>query len=106
MTATIISNTPPFGALTNQTVANLFEVNAAMIRLSAAVATAASGYGGTAGTEYEGNGTNFGVAPSGTPGENGAAYAYALGNLSNAWTTFWTAAVASIEALDNGVTLP
>ena len=106
MSSTVISNTPPFGALTNQTVAQLFEVNSAMIRLAAAVGNASSGYSGTAGTEYEGNGTNFGVVPNATPGAKGADYAYAIANLGNAWTTFWSAAVASIEALDNGVTLP
>jgi hypothetical protein len=102
MTAIIISNTPPFGALTNETVSNLFAVNEAVTRLQAAVAAASSGYSGTAGTEYEGNGTNFGVVANATPGAQGAAYAYALGNLATAWNTFWTGALASIEALDNG----
>jgi hypothetical protein len=103
MTATIISNTPPFGALTNATVAQLFAVNQAVVRLQAAVANAATGYSGTAGTEYE-TGTNFGVAASATPGQKGADYAYAVANLGTAWATFWTAALASIQALDNGVT--
>lgn len=102
MTAIIISNTPPFGALTNQTVASLFEVNQAIIRLQAAVAAAASGYNGAAGTEYEGNATNFGVLASATPGAQGAAYAFALASLGNAWTTFWASAVPFVEALDNG----
>lgn len=104
MTATIISNTPPFGALTNQIVADLFAVNAAMIRLQAAVSNASSGWSGVSGAEYEGTATNFGVAPSATPGEKGSDYAYAVGNLGNQWTTFWNAAVGAIEALDNGVT--
>lgn len=103
MAATIISNTPPFGALTNEIVADLFALNLAMTRLSAAVATAASGYSGTVGTEYEGAGTNFGVVAGATPGTNGAAYAYAVNVLSADWNTFWTAALASIEQLDNGV---
>jgi len=106
MTATIISNTPPFGALTNEAVARLYEANDLVTRLTTAVATAASGYSGVAGTEYEGNSTNFGVVASGTPGENGAAYAYAVNVLGGAWTTFWASAKASIEQLDNGVTLP
>lgn len=106
MSATIISNTPPFGALTNRTVANLRAVNGAIVRLQDAVATAASGYQGTAGTEYEGAGTNFGVQPSDTPGEQGAAYAYAMGQLANAWAIFWEQALPSIQQLDNGVTLP
>jgi hypothetical protein len=106
MTATIISNTPPFGLMTNEMVANLHTVNEQMTRLQEAVATAASGYGGTAGTEYEGNSTNFGVLASATPGEQGSNYAFALNTLANDWVTFWTAAVASIQQLDNGVTSP
>ena len=102
MTAIVISNTPPFGALTNETVSELFKINQSIIRLQASISNAASGYGGTAGTEYEGNGTNFGVVASATPGAQGAAYAYAVAVLGNAWTTFWSAAVASVEALDNG----
>jgi hypothetical protein len=106
MTATIISNTPPFGALTNQTVAGLHTANEAITRLADAVATAASGYEGVAGTEYEGDSTNFGVVASDTPGENGQAYAYAIGQLDTAWKAFWTAALPAIQQLDNGVTLP
>ena len=34
MTATIISNTPPFGALTNQAVAGLHNANEAITRLA------------------------------------------------------------------------
>lgn len=103
MTATIISNTPPFGAMTNQLVGELFDLNQKMVRLQAAVAAAASGYSGMAGTEYEGNGTNFGVLASATPGAKGADYAFAMNTLATAWNTFWTSALASIEALDNGV---
>lgn len=106
MTATIISNTPPFGALTNKTVANLRAANDAVLRLQEAVATAASGYEGEAGTEYEGPATNFGVVPSDTPGEQGSAYAYAVGQLATAWADFWQAALPSIQQIDNGVTLP
>lgn len=106
MTATVISNTPPFGALTNKTVANLRSVNDAILRLEEAVATAASGYGGTPGTEYEGPATNFGVVASETPGEQGSAYAYAVGQLATTWATFWEAAAPSIAQIDNGVTLP
>ena len=106
MTATVISNTPPFGALTNKTVANLRSVNDAVLRLQEAVATAASGYEGTPGTEYEGADTNFGVVANDTPGEQGSAYSYAVGQLANAWATFWTDALPSIQQIDNGVTLP
>lgn len=104
MTATIVSNTPPFGALSNQLVADLFKANEAVVRLKAAVAGAATGYTGVPGTEYEGNGTNFGVQPSATPGEKGSDYAFAIGTIGNQWDTFWTAALGAIESLDNGVT--
>jgi hypothetical protein len=106
MTATIISNTPPFGALTNRTIAALHEGNNAIQRLQEAVAVAASGFEGTPGTEYEGDNTNFGVVAGGTPGEKGSDYAYAVGQLATAWGTFWTAALPSIQQIDNGVTLP
>lgn len=106
MTATIISNTPPFGLMTNRTVAALHSCDEAINRLQEAVATAASGFEGTPGAEYEGADTNFGVVPSDTPGEQGSAYAYAVGQLANAWATFWEAALPSIQQIDNGVTLP
>lgn len=106
MTATIISNVPPFGAMTNQTMADLFVVNEAIRRLQEAVATAASGYDGVPGTEYETD-SNFGVQPDATtPGAKGSDYAYAIGQLATAWATFWTAALPSIEQLDNGVRKP
>jgi hypothetical protein len=105
MAAIVISNTPPFGAMTNQSVAELHTVNEMLLRLQAAVATASSGFEGTPGTEFEGDGNNFGVvADPANPGAQGSAYSYALGNLTNAWVTFWTAAASSLEALDNGVT--
>jgi len=105
MTATVISNAAPFGAMTNDMVADLFTVTEVMDRLKAAVATAASGYDGTAGTEYE-DGTNFGVAAGDTPGAKGSDYAFAVNTLATHWETFWTAAKASIEQLDNGVRNP
>lgn len=106
MTATIISNAAPFGSATNQMIAGLYSVGEAIARLQAAVATAASGYEGEAGTEYE-DGTNFGVAADpNSPGTKGSDYAYAIGQLDTAWQTFWTAAKASVEQLDNGVRLP
>jgi len=105
MTATIISNTPPFGLMTNRAVAALHEVNEAVLRLKDAVATAASGYDGVPGTEYEGDSTNFGVVPGTEPGTKGSDYAYAVNSLAGAWDTFWASAAPSIEQLDNGVTL-
>jgi hypothetical protein len=106
MTATIISNTPPFGLMTNETVADLHTVNEAINRLKEAVATAESGFEGTPGTEFETD-SNFGVAPDpAEPGKKGSDYAYAIGNLANAWATFWTAAQPSIDAIDNGTRNP
>lgn len=106
MTATVISNAAPFGSMTNDLVADLYAVSEVMVRLQAAVATAASGFDGVAGTEYE-DGTNFGVAADpDTPGLKGQDYAYAIGQLATAWGTFWTAAKPSVEALDNGVRNP
>jgi hypothetical protein len=106
MTATIISNAAPFGSMTNDLVAGLYAATEAMARLNDAVATAASGYDGTPGTEYE-DGTNFGVsADPASLGSKGSDYAYAVQQLHTAWTTFWSAAEASIAQLDNGVRLP
>jgi hypothetical protein len=106
MTATIISNTPPFGLMTNQSVAGLHTLNDALLRLQEAVATAASGYEGVPGTEYETD-SNFGVQPdAATPGAKGSDYAFAVNSLTTAWATFWTAALPSIQQLDNGVRNP
>lgn len=101
MSAIIVNGSTPFGGMSNQMVDNLNAVNQAMTRLQAAVAAAASGFTGTAGTEYE-MGTNFGVTPNATPGDRGAAFAYAVNVLAGNWATFWTANQASISALDNG----
>ena len=106
MTATVISNTAPFGQLTNQTVADLYTLAEAIARLQAAVASAASGYTGVPGTEYE-DGTNFGVAADpATPGAKGSDYAYAIDQLATQWTTFWGASKDFIKQLDNGVRSP
>jgi len=118
MTATIISTqgSYTFGAMTTQTISRLISTNTQMARLTEAIATASSGYTGTPGTEFElptGNmvtpqavpvGTNlFGVVPDpAEPGKNGTDYAYAVNSLSTAWATFWEAAKAYIEQLDNG----
>ncbi len=101
MSAIIVNGATPFGGMSNELIQKIWEVDQAITRLSAAVAIAASGYGGVAGTEYE-TGTNFGVAPSSTLGEQGLAYAYAVNVLAGDWSTFRTAAIASIEQLDNG----
>jgi len=101
MSAIIVNGSTPFGGMSNQMVDNLNAANQAITRLQAAVADAASGYGGTAGTEYE-TGSNFGVVPNSVPGDRGAAFAYALNVLAGNWATFWAANQASISALDNG----
>jgi hypothetical protein len=103
MTATIISNVPPFGALTNRTIASLHSVNESLTRLQHAVATAESGYEGEDGTQFEGVGTNFGVSPGDTPGAKGKDYGYAIGVLAEHWATFWKAALPAIQSIDNGV---
>lgn len=101
MSSLIINGATTFGGLSNEMIDNIWEVDQAMERLSAAVAVAASGYGGTPGTEYE-TGTNFGVAPSAVPGAKGSDFAYAVGLLSNHWTTFKASALGAIQQLDNG----
>jgi hypothetical protein len=112
MAALIIPNSTPFGGMTNQTTSKLLALNTTMARLKDAIATAASGYAGVAGTEYESPSmgmnmmpqqNNFGVVPDpAEAGGNGTAYAYAVNTLIGHWETFWTAAEASISQLDNG----
>lgn len=101
MTAIVVNGSTPFGGLSNQMVDNINLVNTAIERLQAAAAAAASGYSGAAGTEFE-IGTNFGVVANSTPGQQGAAWQFAMGTLYNAWQTFMASAQASITALDNG----
>lgn len=101
MTSVVVNGATPFGGMSNQMVENIFSVDEAVTRLAAAVAVAASGFGGVAGTEYE-TGTNFGVVPSVTPGEQGLAFAFAVNTLAGDWATFKASALAAIEQLDNG----
>lgn len=101
MTSVVVNGATPFGSMSNQMIENIWTVDESITRLSAAVAVAASGYLGTAGTEYE-TGTNFGVVPSSTPGAKGGDFAYAVATLATQWNTFRTAALAAIEQLDNG----
>lgn len=110
MSTVIISNSVSYGQMSNQAVSRLVALNAQLERLKDAIATASSGYTGTAGTEFEagdplsGPSNLFGVAPSATPGEQGSAYSYAMGRLNEEWATFWAAAEPFIEQLDNGYT--
>src|SRR5262252_5581354 len=113
MTTTIINNAAQytFGALTNQATSRLISANTQLLRLRDAIATASAGYDGEPGTQFEITTTGnpniipnlFGVLAGETPGEQGQAYAYAVGRLVEEWTTFWSRASDFIEQLDNGV---
>lgn len=106
MSTTIISNGAAFGTMTNQSIARLTALSATLQRLQDAIATASSGYAGVPGTEFESAAgvmpNLFGVQPSETPGEQGQAYAYAMGRLHEEWDLFWNAAQPFIAQLDNG----
>lgn len=112
MTTTIISNTVSYGQMTNQSVSKLIALQTMLERLQDAITTASAGYEGEPGTEFEAP-TNalapavpnlFGVQPSATPGEQGAAYKYAVGRLHEEWAKFWEVAEPFVEQLDNGTT--
>lgn len=115
MTTTIIANASPYsyGVMTNQVISKLIALQTQIERLNDAVTTASAGYTGTPGTEFEAAASAFpgpaapanlfGVTPSGTAGEQGAAYKYAIGRLHEEWVNFWTVAEPFIEQLDNGV---
>jgi hypothetical protein len=124
MTALIISNSGQhsFGMMTNQMVGKMLSLNQTVVRLNEAVATAASGWTGTPGLEYEMATQGFspppGVAPQvaeipppnnfgvqqdpAVPGQKGSDFSYAIGRLNELWTTFWAEAQAYVEQLDNG----
>ena len=102
MTTTVISSNVSFGQMTNGAVSRLLNLQLTLTRLQEAIATASSGYGGQPGTEFEDQ-SLFGVkADPASPGTQGQAYAYAVGQLYTQWQTFWTAATPYIEQLDNG----
>jgi hypothetical protein len=101
MTSVVVSNATPFGQMSNTMVENFWAIDQAITRLQAAIASASSGFAGTAGTEYE-TGSPFGVVQSSTPGAQGAAWAYAVNVLAGNWATFRAVAIASIDAIDNG----
>lgn len=115
MTTTVITNSGsyPYGQMTNQAIGRLISLNTTLERLADAIATASSNYEGVTGTEFEIRGgaapmnttnipTLFGVVQSNTPGEQGAAYRYAVESIHQHWVTFWTAAQPFVEQLDNG----
>lgn len=102
MAALVISNTQatPFGAITISSVGALIRIIDQFERLQSVVANAESGFTGTAGTEFEGG--LFGVQPNATPGQQGAAYAYAINVISQALATFNSSAAGALAQLDNG----
>lgn len=100
MTAIVVSGATPFGSLSNEAVNQLIDCIATIHRVRLAAAQAQSG-ASPAGVALE-TGSNFGVVPSGTPGEQGDAYVYALNVLDDAAQAFLAANQASITALDNG----
>jgi len=113
MAAIIIPNSTSFGAMTNQMVGRLASLDSTVKRLSEGIATASAGYEGVPGTQFEAPSAsglmtpvsgqnNFGIVPSGTPGEQGESYRYAVDALKAQWDTFWAAAQPYIAALDNG----
>lgn len=102
MSTILFQQNMQFGAMTNNMVAMLFALNSTIPRLNAAIGTASSGFSGTAGTEYEGPTSAFGIAPSDAPGAQGQAYASAMATIMQNWNTFWEAASGAIDAIDNG----
>jgi hypothetical protein len=103
MTAIIVNGATPFGALSNGGIADLISAIDELHRVNLAAAAAQSGAPEPTGAALE-TGSNFGVMPSATPGEQGAAYAYALDVLDQALQAFLEANKAQITALDNGGT--
>ena len=114
MTAIIIPNNQmayPFGQQTNQAIGRLVSLNASLGRLGEAISTANSGFSGEPGTQFETGNTDpknvvpnlFGIqADPANPGQQGQAYSYAMGRLSEEWLKFWAVAKDFVEALDNG----
>jgi hypothetical protein len=100
MTAIVVSSATPFGAMSNEAISNLISAIDDLHRVRLAAAAAKTGVSPT-GTALE-TGSNFGVVPSGTPGEQGDAYAYALEVLDDAAQAFLAASQSQITALDNG----
>ena len=103
MAAIIVNGATPFGSLSNAAIADLISAVEDLHRVNLAAAAAQSGAPDPVGAALE-TGSNFGVLPSETPGEQGAAYAYALDALDQALQAFLAANKAQITALDNGGT--
>jgi hypothetical protein len=103
MTAIIVNGATPFGALSNGGIADLISAIDELHRVNLAAAAAQSGAPDPTGAALE-TGSNFGVMPDAVPGQQGAAYAYALDVLDQALQAFLEANKAQITALDNGGT--
>jgi hypothetical protein len=101
MAAIIVNGATPFGSLSNAAIADLLSAIDDLHRVNLAAAAAQSGVPEPTGTALE-TGSNFGVMPSATPGEQGAAYSYALDVLDGALQAFLEANKDQITALDNG----
>lgn len=103
MSSVVIQNTQAFGGMTNNMTGVLYSLNNNLPRLQAAINNASTGFTGTAGTQYEGANTLFGVVEDpNNPGAQGQAYASAIVTIVNAWNTFWQAAQGAIDTIDNG----
>lgn len=97
------------GQMTAAAIAKIVATNAAMARITEAIATASSGFEGTPGTQFEANDGGFGTAdnlfqalPSDTAGEQGSNYRFAVESLNAQWQTFMDAAKDFIAQLDQG----
>ena len=102
MTAIIVNGSRPFGGMVNSAVNNLQNAINDLHRARLAEAAAQSGADAPTGAALEGDATNFGVVASATPGDQGAAWAYALEVLDTNAQAFLAANQSSITALDNG----
>jgi hypothetical protein len=103
MPAIIVNGATPFGSLSNGAIADLISAIEQLHRVNLAAAAAQSGAPEPHGAALE-TGSNFGVLPGETPGEQGAAYAYALDVLDQSLQAFLADNKAQITALDNGGT--
>jgi len=100
MTAIVVNGATQFGGMTNAAVNNLIHAIDDIHRVRLAEAAAQSGADAPTGAALEGG--NFGVTPGAAPGDQGAAWAYAVEVLDDALQAFRAANQASITALDNG----
>lgn len=103
MTQMVINTNKTFGAMAAALASEYLDFKNKVQRLQAEIGMAAAAYGGTAGTEYEGDTNNFGVVASTTPGQQGTSFAFQVGTISTALTTFDNAIKDCISVLDQGI---